>query len=201
MTPRSLRSTSIVAGLAFAVIALMSWSQSWYSVTLDSQFDGHPSLDVGGDVSAPAIAALALASAAGFAAIAISGPFFRAVLALLELALGASIALSAILAVSAPLTTVGSAVTDATGLEGSAAIAKLVASITATAWPFVALAAGVLLAILSVGIVFTGRLWPRSGRRYEPVRFEPADSTDVTVGDAAVSEWDELSGGSDPTSG
>lgn len=200
MTPRSLRSASIVAGLVFAAIALMSWSQSWYSVTLAGQFDGRPPLDVGGDLSAPAIAALALASAAGFAAIAISGPFFRVVLALLELALGTSIALSAILAVSAPLTTVGSAVTDATGLEGSASVAQLVASTTATAWPYVSLAAGILLVILSIGILLTGRLWPRSGRRYEPVRFEPADSSDVTVADAAVSEWDELSGGSDPTS-
>lgn len=200
MTGRSLRSTSIIVGLAFAAIALMSWSQSWFSVTLAGQFAGRPPLDVGGDVSAPAIAALALASAAGFAAIAISGPFFRVILALLELALGASIALSAFLAVSAPVSTVGSAVTDATGLEGPSSVAQLVASITATAWPYVSLAVGILLVILSVGILLTGRLWPRSGRRYEPVRFETADSADVTVSDAAVSEWDELSDGSDPTS-
>jgi uncharacterized membrane protein (TIGR02234 family) len=178
----------------------MSWSQSWYVVTLTGLFEGHPVLQVAGDVSAPAVASLALASAAGFAAIAISGPFFRFVLAALEAALGASIAASAAFAIAAPVSTVSSAVTEATGLEGAVAVERLMGSLTATVWPFVALCAGVLLTLLGIGILVTGGMWPPSGRRYEPVRFEPADSVETSSGDAAVSDWDELSGGSDPTS-
>ncbi len=200
MSHRKLRSISIVAGLVLAATALTSWSQTWYIVSLTGVFDTHPELHVGGDVAAPAVAALALASAAGFAAIAIAGGFFRVVLAILEVALGASLTASALLAIAEPAATVSSAVTDATGLEGAGAVEKLIDSLTATAWPFVALSAGVLLILLGIGILMTGRLWPRSGRRYEPVRFEPADSAQTSSGDAAVSDWDELSGGLDPTS-
>ncbi len=200
MSPRSLRSLSIFTGLACAIAALIAWSQPWYSVTLTGLFKGHPTLEVGGDVSAPAVAALALAGAAGCAAIAISGRFFRAVLAILEIALGASIAYSAVLALASPVSSVGSAVTDATGLAGRDAVLQLVGTITATAWPYVSLVAGAILAVLGVFILITGRAWPRSGRRYEPVRFEPTDATEINSGDAAVSDWDELSGGSDPTS-
>lgn len=200
MSTRTLRSVSIFAGLAAAAVALICWSQTWYIVTLTGSFEGHPALQVAGDVSAPAVAALALASAAGFAAMAISGPFFRFVLAALELVLGVSIILSAALAISTPVTTVASAVTEATGLDGAAAVTQLIGSNSSTAWPYVTLSAGVVLALVGIGILITGRLWPGSGRRYEPVRFEPADSVATTPNDAAVSNWDELSGGSDPTS-
>lgn len=201
MTPRTLRTASILSGLVLAAVALIGWSQSWFVVTLTGSFDGHPALEVGGDVGAPAVAALALASAAGLAAMAIAGPFFRSVLAVLQVLLGASVALSAALAFAAPVSAVGSTVTEATGLEGTDAVSPLIGSLSVTAWPFVVLIAGVLLAILGVGILITGRAWPGSGRRYEPVRFEPANPAEASAGDAAVSSWDELSGGSDPTSG
>lgn len=203
MNPRRLRSIGLFGGLACAALALIGWSQTWYLVTLSGQFDAHAVLEVGGDVSAPAIAALALASAAGFAAMSISGMFFRVILALLEVTLGASITLSASLAVASPVSAVSAAVTDATGLEGAEAVEQLIGSASPTAWPYLNLAIGVLLAVVAMGILITARLWPKSGRRYEPVRFEsaePTGSAEVDAGDAAVSNWDELSGGSDPTS-
>ncbi|MEO6941837.1 MAG: Trp biosynthesis-associated membrane protein [Terrimesophilobacter sp.] len=210
MSGRRLRSVSILVGLLLAGLSLVSWSQSWYIVTLVGQSAGHPALEVGGDVSAPAIAALALAAAASFAAMAISGPFFRIVLAVLDVALGACIVLSAVLAISSPETAVGPAVTQATSVAGTGPIADLVGSNTSTIWPYVALAAGALLSVLGVGILLTARAWPSSARRYEPVRFvpvekaEPGEEVRETVlgatGDTAVSEWDELSGGTDPTS-
>ncbi len=207
MTPRGLRSISLFTGLGCAALALIGWSQTWFGVVLTGQFDAHPTLEVAGDVGAPAVAALALASAAGFAAMAISGPFFRVVLSLLEVALGASITLSAALAIASPVGAVSSAVTEATSLEGRVAVSGLIGSVTPTAWPYVSVVVGVLLAVIAIGILITGRLWPTSGRRYEPVRFEPAEQAlsaelaETNPGDAAVSNWDELSGGSDPTSG
>lgn len=200
MSPRTLRSTSILIGLLSAVAAIISWSQPWYIVSMAGLFEGHPDLEVAGDVSAPAVAALALASAAGFAALAISGPFFRFVLAVLELALGACVILSAAIAMSAPTMTVAAAVTEATGLDGTEAVSQLIGSNSPTVWPYVALAAGVLLTLISLGILITGRFWPGSARRYEPVRFEAEEEAQETPNDAAVSNWDELSGGSDPTS-
>lgn len=200
MTPKRLRASSIVIGLSLAAVALLSWSQPWYSVALTGLFHGHPALRVAGDVCAPAVAALALASAAGFAAVAISSGFFRVVVAVLEIAFGAGIAASAWLAIADPESAVRSAVTDVTGLEGAESTGELIGSITATVWPFAALAAGVLLMILGLGVLFTARRWPASGRRYEPVRPQPAEAPDIRQDDASVSEWDELSGGSDPTS-
>lgn len=199
MTPRSRRSAVILAGLGCAITAMIAWSQTWFAVTLTAQSEAERALEVAGDISAPAVAALALASAAGFAAIAISGRFFRTVLALLEIILGASILLSTILALVSPVASVASAVTDATGLAGASAVTQLVASITATAWPYVSLCAGAALALVGVFILITGHSWPQSGRRYEPVHFEPAHGVTKSASDTAVFDWDALSGGSDPT--
>lgn len=200
MTPKMLRSWTLIIGLTVAAIALISWSQSWFIVSLNGQFNQHSDLAVGGDTSAPAIVAVALASAAGLAAMAISGPFFRVVLALLEIILAGCVILSAVVAISDPTAAVSSAVTKATNLEGAEATARLISSITLTVWPFIALGSGVLMALLGIAILVTGQGWPASGRRYEPVRFEAADPPIQSVGYSSVEEWDELSGGSDPTS-
>lgn len=196
---RRLRTASILAGLVLAAAALLAWSQTWYAVVLSGDSAGHPPLAVGGDVAAPALAALAVAGAAGFGALTISGRFFRAVLALLVAVLGGCIVLSAWLALSSPVTTVEPAVTAATSVAGTGAVADLIGSLSATAWPWVALVAGGLLALLGVGILVTGRAWPRAGRRYEPVRFAPADPQPGDAGSSVTDYWDDLSAGSDPT--
>lgn len=201
MSPRGLRSTSILGGVVIAAIVLASWSQPWFIVTLTGQSAGHPDLQVGGDVSAPAVAALAIAAAAGFAAMAISGVFFRAVLAVLEVILGASVVLSAILAISTPVAAVEPAVTKATSVAGSDSVQALIGANVSTVWPFVALVAGILLALFSATILFTSHRWPISGRRYEAVGLEPVGQSRENRGDSSISDWDELSGGADPTSG
>lgn len=200
MTPRTIKSVSIFSGLIIAALALIGWSQPWYVVTLAGSLDGHVALDVGGDVGAPAVAALALASAAGFAAIAISGGFFRGVLAVLEIILGGCIILSAVVALNDPVSVVAGAVTEVSGLAGREAITPLIGEISATVWPFVTLVAGAVLAIIGLAILITGRMWPGTGRRYEPVRSETPDGLENDSSDTAVSHWDELSGGLDPTS-
>lgn len=200
MNGRRLRATSILTGVVLSALVLMSWSQAWYIVVLTGQSAGHPPLSVGGDVAAPAVAALSLAAVAACGAMAISGPFFRTVLAVLDVVLGACVVLSAALAISSPVTTVASSVTDATSVEGAGPIAELIGSLSATGWPWVALVAGILLAVLGVVIAVTGRGWPSAARRYEPVRLESAGDGEESGSDTAVSEWDELSGGADPTS-
>lgn len=205
MNPRTLRSASILGGVALAVVALLSWSQPWFVVTLTGQSSGHPDLQVAGDVSAPAVASLAVASAAAFGAIAIAGAFFRIVLAVLEAIIGGCIVLSAILALASPTGAVEAAVTKATGVAGIDSVGTLIGSNLATAWPFVALVSGVALGVLGILILLTGHRWPVAGRRYQTVKFEPADPSERNSmkdnsGDNSVSDWDELSGGADPTS-
>lgn len=204
MSGRRLRNGGILLGILLAGAALLSWSQTWYVVVLTGDSAGHPPLAVDGQVAAPALAALALAAAAGFGALAISGRIFRVLLAVLEVVIGGCIVLSAVLALSSPIPTVASVVTAATSVAGVEGVTALIGSLSATGWPWLALASGSLLALLGFGILATGRSWPRSGRRYEAVRFAAARSDAAKPssedGVSTVSDWDELSAGSDPTS-
>ncbi len=201
MTAGALRFWSVILGLALAALALAGWSQAWFSVSLTGQFSQHPVLEVGGDASAPAVVALALASAATVAAMTISGTIFRSILAILLTALAGCIVLSCAVALADPSSAVSSAITDATGLAGESATGRQIGSLTTTAWPFVSMGAGVLLALVSIAILLTGRFWPASGRRYEPVRLEPAERLSNAAKNSSVDDWDDLSAGSDPTSG
>lgn len=198
-TGRRLKSLSLLLGVVLSAAALLAWSQPWFIATLGGDSATHPPIPAPGSVAAPAVAALALAGLAGFGAMAISGPIFRFILAVLQLLVGGSIALSAALAVSSPITAVGPVVTAATGIAGEPAVARLIAGVSATPWPWVALAAGALLALLGIAIVLTGRSWPGSTRKYQPVRFAPGESAGGS--ERAVSDWDALSEGGDPTAG
>lgn len=195
MSGRRLKTASLLCGVALAALALVSWTQTWFVVVLGGESAGHPPISAGGDTSAPAVSALAIACLAALGAMAISGRFFRVVLAVLQMVIGACIVLSAVLALSAPVSAVLSLVTEATSVAGASSVARLIDSLAATAWPWVALVAGVLLVALGVAILATARLWPRAGRKYQATRFESADG-----GDSPESDWDSLSGGSDPTS-
>ncbi|GAA3745422.1 hypothetical protein GCM10022239_21340 [Leifsonia bigeumensis] len=201
---RRLKSVSLLLGILFSGAALLAWSQPWFVATLGGASATHPPIPAGGDVAAPAVAALALAGLAGVGAMAISGRVFRIVLALLQVLVGGCIVLSASLALLSPVSAVEPLVTTATGIAGHEAVSALVAAVPATAWPFVAFVAGLLLAVLGLSIVVTGRVWPGSSGRYQPVRFEAADAAAdprPAGGEHAVSDWDALSGGADPTSG
>ena len=195
MSPRRLKSVILLSSVVFAALALMSWTQTWFTVSLDDSGSGHPVLSVAGDVGAPALSALALASLAATGALAIAGPVFRKILAVLQVVLGGCIALSAILAISSPTAAVGPAVTTATGVAGDGPVAALISSIDASAWPFVALFCGVVIVVSAAFALLGSSNWPNSARKYEPVRFEPADARG-----SAISDWDTLSGGKDPTS-
>lgn len=191
------KTTSLLLGVLFSAAALLAWSQPWFVATLGGESATHPPIPAGGDVAAPAVAALALAGLAGVGAMAISGPILRVILAILQVLVGGGIALSAVLAMLEPVTAVEPLVTAATGIAGSAAVTALVTAVPATVWPAVALASGLLLAMLGMVIALTGRAWPGSTRKYQPGRFGPAESG--AGPERTVSDWDALSEGGDPT--
>ena len=111
----------------------MVWTGEWFSITLRESATGHPVLSVAGDVAAPALIALALASLALVAALAIGGPFVRVVLGVLQVVIGFTVALSAVLAVSTPVRASESAISAVTGVGGSKSIAALVSAVSQTA--------------------------------------------------------------------
>jgi uncharacterized membrane protein (TIGR02234 family) len=197
----------IVATIVGAGLALLSWSQTWFELRLsDVAAQGSDAaIAVPGSVASPALAALGLAGLALVAALAIAGPGIRIILGALEVVLGGCVLLAAGVSLGDPVAAVAPAVTDATGVSGSGPTAELVADVTATAWPAVAIAGGVLLVLAGVAVLVTGTRWPSSSRRYRAARLEDADEP-VEAGadgraasDRAIDDWDDLSRGDDPT--
>jgi hypothetical protein len=95
-------------------------------------------------------------------------------------------------------------VTESTGITGESSVAKLVASIDATAWPAITLAVWGVLAVAGIFVVATAHAWSRTGRRYRtdapgrasaPAGSRPHDA----AGSRAIDDWDDLSRGQDPT--
>ncbi|HEX6953294.1 MAG TPA: Trp biosynthesis-associated membrane protein [Agromyces sp.] len=194
---------AILGLIAGSGVALLAWSQAWFTVRLvDGQATagGDTSLEVGGAVASPALAALALAGLALAGALAIAGPVIRVVLGLLAVLLGGSIVLASWMPLGDPVAAVSPAVADATGVAGAEPTAELVAATTASAWPFAAIAGGLLIAAAGVVVLVTGRAWATS-RRYGGGARLAADGTraELPSSDRAVDDWDGLSRGDDPT--
>lgn len=177
-----------------SALTLLAATQQWSTLTFGTAESGSKSLPVGGQVAAPALSALGFAGLALSAALAIAGRIIRVILGVLGVAVGASIVYASAVALSDPVAAGASVVTAATGLSGPQSVHDLVSSVDETAWPIVAIVAGVLLVVAAIAVLVTGGSWPSSSRRYQAVRLENADAADSPVDD-----WDELSGGDDPT--
>lgn len=190
MTPRRLKLSLLLGSLVASGLVFLGWTQEWFSVAI---VDG-PLLSVQGDVAAPAVSTLALTCLVLIGALSIAGPFFRAVLGVLEILLGVAVVFSGVLALTDPIAASASAISDATGIAGATSLPALVASLTVSAWPWVSTVGGALVSLLGLAVIVTSRQWPASTRKYSAVRVEPAE------GRTAVDDWDSLSDGTDPTS-
>ncbi|MDQ1606736.1 MAG: hypothetical protein QOJ18_1103 [Microbacteriaceae bacterium] len=195
MTGRRLKVQSLVAGILFSALTLIAWTQLWFTVSVNETTTSTLAIAVTGDLAAPALSAFSLAGLALVAALTISGTVLRIVLGVLQFAIGAGVVASAAAALANPVAASASAVTKVTGVSGSRSVAALVETSSQTAWPWLALVFGALTAAVGIVIAITGRRWPGSSRRYQAI----AD-TDQENSSNPVSDWDRLSGGSDPTS-
>lgn len=190
MSAARLKLLLIVAGAALGGVALLSWTQSWFSLTLE----GGQTLNVPGEAAAPGLSALGLACLALAGALTIAGRALRIILGVVETLIGAAVLASAITAITAPVTAASSTITAATAVSGSRSIAALVTSLSASGWPWLAVVAGALLGALGVAVVVLSGRWPGPTRKYDSA--EPVAPDDTTT---PVGAWDSLSGGSDPT--
>lgn len=215
-----IKGLTILAVLALSALVFLAWSQQWGSLLVSGTSAGGQLFVVPGSVAAPALAALGLAGLALAAALAIAGPVVRVVLGALQISVGAAITTSSLGALIDPVAAGSPVVTKATGIAGLSAIRGIAADAGESPWPYVALALGVLIALTGLLIIVTTRRWPLSGRRYQAVRFEEADSaassnrnarvgsdpsaanavdSQATERSAAIDDWDSLSNGRDPT--
>jgi uncharacterized membrane protein (TIGR02234 family) len=206
MSAAGMKLPIIVATIVGAGLTLLSWSQTWFELQLTdatAQGSGEP-IAVAGSVASPALAALGLSGLALVAALAIAGPGIRIVLGVLEVVLGGCVLLAAGISLGDRVAAVSPAVTDATGVSGSGPTAELVASVSATVWPAVGVAGGILLVVAGIAVLVTGTRWPASSRRYRGASLADADETAPEVperpaSDRAIDDWDDLSRGDDPT--
>lgn len=187
MTAARLRLTIILVGILVAGLVLLTWTQTWFELVLD----GGQKLSVQGQAAAPALSALGLASLALLGALSIAGRGVRLALGILEAVIGVFVVITVIGVLSNPAAASASTITAATAVSGPESIAALITSTATGAWPSLAIAAGVLTALVGVAVIATGRRWPGPTRKYEAAG---ADDTGTPVG-----AWDSLSDGSDPT--
>jgi uncharacterized membrane protein (TIGR02234 family) len=190
VTGARLKLISLVGIALLAVLIFAVWSQTWFTLTVEGKL-----FPVSGQVAGAALSALALASLALVAALAIAGRFFRVVLGILLALLGVCVVAVSAFAIGNPVVAATSAITKATGVAGTRSVAKLVTATSMTAWPVVAIVLGVLVVLLGLAIAPTARSWPESGRKYSRSRLA---AHDVDTQDP-IQEWDALSEGDDPT--
>ncbi|MGM7665847.1 Trp biosynthesis-associated membrane protein [Microbacterium sp. A93] len=188
------RSTSVIGLLLAGGIGIISSTQTW--LTVDRADAGESILVPGADAVA-LLAPLSLAVLALGAAIAIVGPALRYVFATLALLAGVLLSWwTAEILFSAPETAVAPTVTETTGLAGGTAVSDLIASITPSSWPLLALIGWVLLIVTSVFVLVTASRWKTGGKRFRTDTHSHEDA-DSTVD--AIDSWDDLSRGTDPT--
>lgn len=183
MTPSRLRLLSMLAILVAAGVAALSWSQTWYVLTISGS-----EYPIPGSVAGGVLLPLVLASLCLLAALALAGPVFRVILSVLQALLGVCVVVVTVYSLSDPFEASRPVVTDATGLTGE----ELSYGLDVTLWPWIGLAGGILMILVGLALAVTVRAWPVSGRKYSRTRMAPED------GDP-IQDWDALSEGDDPT--
>ncbi|GAB3554781.1 hypothetical protein GCM10027404_29650 [Arthrobacter tumbae] len=176
--------------------AFGSTTQAWLSVTLPQSAVQTPSIEVPGSDAATAVTAFALVGLAAALAASIAGRIARWIIAVILTVAGVGIALSSLAVATDPMTAAEPAIGEALGVTSQDG-----ASVTATAMPWLAAVAGLMLLLCAVWLLIAGSGW-RTARRYEN-RQEPSPSRNAPAkADTNADEidnWDSLSRGEDPT--
>lgn len=196
------RRTAVLWAVAAGALVLGAGAQTWVRST---GLSGLPGTEVttSGNQAAAVVPAMALVGMASGIALSMARRVGRLVTSVLLVLAGAATGWAAVQAALAPADAARSQVSAATGTTAEAA------SYAVTAWPWVTLAAGVLLAACGVVVLVAGRGW-RENRRYDRRAAAGAAGTGAsgavgapeTPGSGPVDEidaWDELTRGEDPT--
>ena len=191
------RTLAVLLILASGAIGVIASTQTWLAVSIE---DGaRDLLPVSGAAALPVLAPLSLTALALGAALAIAGTVLRYVFGALTVVIAVVLGLATgMIAFTAPVSAVVSAVTEATGIAGLEAVADLVTAISTTPWPPIILAACVVLLGAGVLILATAHRWPGAGRKYR-TGAEASPQGEASRRTDAIDSWDELSRGQDPT--
>ncbi len=187
MSPRRARLAGVAASAGGSLLVLLAASRRWASVHPPTAVPGVPAagaVHLAGSALAPGLVALGLVGLAGAAAVLALGSWWRVATGGLLVAVGAcAVALAVHARAPAAVT---AAVADAgTGLAHPAP--------AWTAWPYVAVAGGVVLVVGAMFVAVRGRRWPALGARYDAPAARPRPV------DPVAAAWDALDRGHDPT--
>lgn len=188
MTPARERMTVVLGVLLAGAAAVLASTQTFASAVVTGV---RAPVVVAGSAAAPALAPLGIVALALGIALTIAGRAARVVLGVVLVLLGAGVIAAALPSVLDAGVGTRAAITAVTGVTD---VAGLVVSRSGTAWPLLAVVAGVLAAVLGLVVLIRSRRWTTGGRRFR------AEVPAVRRTDP-VSEWDALSRGTDPTDG
>ncbi len=201
MTRARSRPLVVLAGLVVAGLVMLAWTQTWFTVHLHAGTAVVPRVVADGAAAVPQYTALAIASLALFLALTIAGRVLRVVLGVIEVLLGIGVVLTGTTALRDPVAAAKGAVGEVAGVSDLTGVRRAVASVDVTAWPVVGIAAGVLTVLLGVLVLVVQGSWPGPSRKYGAATAGAAADARTaapTVRDA-VTDWDDLSAGDDPT--
>ncbi|MFP3579361.1 Trp biosynthesis-associated membrane protein [Arthrobacter sp. fls2-241-R2A-200] len=188
--PRWARKSMLVLAITVLAIAVFGAStQTWIEVQLDPAGASSSALHVQGNKAATAVTALALVALAGGLAASIAGRVARWIIAALITLSAVGIVAAVISVLVNPLGAAQGSIAGATGVSGGQA------NVAPTAYPVIALVAGVLLAIIAVVLPLAGRYW-KSRTKYDA---GPAGAGPTSGPVDEIDSWDRLSRGEDPT--
>ena len=172
-----------------ALLGFLAASRPWALVVVPDPIAGR-TLSVNGRAAAGVVPAVALVALAGLVAVLSTRRVGRAVAGLLLVLAGATAAAGSAAVLRTPASAVNQVVTSATGRTGVDGVTAAV-----TAWPWVGVASGVLIAVGGCLAVLRARSWGGLSARYETSTGEGRPLPDDDPGQV----WDALSRGEDPT--
>lgn len=186
MTPARERLTVVLGVLVAGAGTVLASTQTFATAVVTGVKDP---VVVAGSAAAPSLAPLGIVALALGIALTIAGRIARIVLGVVLVLLGAGIVASALPNLLDDAAGTTTAIVSATGVSQ---VGAFVTARSGSAWPAVAVVAGVLALVLGLVVLIRGHRWSTGGRRFR------ADAP-VSRSTDPISEWDALSRGGDPT--
>lgn len=198
------RRTAVLWAIGTGAVILGAGAQTWIQSTGLAGVPG-ATVTTSGNQAAAVVPAMALVGMASGIALSMARRLGRVVTSVLLVLAGVVTGWSSVDATLRPADAARAQVSAATGTTADAG------AYAVTAWPWVTLAAGVLLAACGIAVLVAGRGW-RDNRRYDTrATGTGTTTTAATAGTGTVAgpgtggpvdeidAWDELSRGEDPT--
>ncbi|CAN7324093.1 Trp biosynthesis-associated membrane protein [Arthrobacter sp. LjRoot14] len=186
------KSTLVLVIAAMALAAFGTTTQTWLTVHLDpaqlgQAVNSQDGLQVQGSKAATTVTALALVALAGGLAASIAGRIARWIITAIIVLASVGIVAAAVTVMADPLAAAQGSIAAATGITGSSV------QVSVSAFPALAVVAGVLLGLGALLIIPAGRHW-KARTKYDAAA---AGASDGPADE--IDSWDRLSRGDDPT--